>query len=601
MLSYEEVYFLKNEYYEYLKREIGSLDKMTISQFGIALKGLVGKSEHDQCLTWDIKAMALANHFIVFNEDTRLVNQYEYGNEKYPDIDSFSEEQLEFYKELITNCYSHEIIARYCNILVQCSKDGYKFVDRAIYEMQLIVIDSNLSEQRSYLSRILWLAIRYNKQEIIQYVIENLKNRIFAIIASESEIIYLPWNISQYIKAVFVKGSVGEKNDEINKIVEHCKKEAKACDTSYEMTAKQIFENLIIISRKIKDEMLCCELLKAYIDYEITIGDALMKKNEYPRAAESYEQAVSLCNKNGMLSRVNEALIGLRKANVELGESIEPTVFNVPIPNSEQIEEEISQFMSGDPAADFRRFVAFFLSNIVNNTKSLFPRKAESLKKAKKRINENCFWNFTGIVKMSSDRKIAEATTKEENENYLMYDDYVQHIKIMTAIWFEPVIENLKDEGLSQQIVSSLLLGAEWLSETNKILVEESIRMLFDKNYIAFMHIAIPTYESIFRRLFGFHDLATTHLDMKDGSQKEKIFGEFLKSEMVKNNLPAIIVEMSEIIFTDQLGLNLRNNIAHGLCEKEDFNKNTSYIVFQMLIIITCFDWIANKGIEIQN
>ena len=48
MLSYEEVYFLKNEYYEYLKREIGSLDKMTISQFGIALKGLVGKSEHDQ-------------------------------------------------------------------------------------------------------------------------------------------------------------------------------------------------------------------------------------------------------------------------------------------------------------------------------------------------------------------------------------------------------------------------------------------------------------------------------------------------------------------------------------------------------------------------
>ena len=72
MLSYEEVYFLKNEYYEYLKREIGSLDKMTISQFGIALKGLIGKSEHDQCLTWDIKAMALANHFIVFNEDTSI-------------------------------------------------------------------------------------------------------------------------------------------------------------------------------------------------------------------------------------------------------------------------------------------------------------------------------------------------------------------------------------------------------------------------------------------------------------------------------------------------------------------------------------------------
>ena len=77
--------------------------------------------------------------------------------------------------------------------------------------------------------------------------------------------------------------------------------------------------------------------------------------------------------------------------------------------------------------------------------------------------------------------------------------------------------------------------------------------------------------------------------------KKEKVFGEFLKLAAVKNNISLNLIEMSEVIFTEQLGLNLRNNIAHGLCEKEDFDKNTAHIVLQMSILITRFDWVANK------
>ena len=79
------------------------------------------------------------------------------------------------------------------------------------------------------------------------------------------------------------------------------------------------------------------------------------------------------------------------------------------------------------------------------------------------------------------------------------------------------MIEGLSNVGMSEQIVS-----AEWLSDANKYLILEAVKLLSEERYAAFMHVAIPLYECIFRRQFSYHDLATTHIDMNDGSQQEK-------------------------------------------------------------------------------
>ena len=194
---------------------------------------------------------------------------------------------------------------------------------------------------------------------------------------------------------------------------------------------------------------------------------------------------------------------------------------------------------------------------------------------------------------MTNERKIAEASKDEDQIRYFQYDDYVTHLKLITNIWFEQIMHEAMIEGLSDVGMSEQIISAEWLSDANKYLIFEAVKLLSEKRYAAFMHVAIPLYECIFRRQFSYHDLATTHIDMNDGSQQEKIFGVFIRSNMVKEYLPQSLIDMSEVVFTDELGLNLRNNIAHGLCEKEDFNKNTAYLVFMMLLMITRFDWVA--------
>jgi len=115
---------------------------------------------------------------------------------------------------------------------------------------------------------------------------------------------------------------------------------------------------------------------------------------------------------------------------------------------------------------------------------------------------------------------------------------------------------------------------------------------LSEEKYAGFMHIATPTFESVFRRLFGHHNISTTVLSMQDNSQKERVFGEFLNMKVVKEIIPKRLMELSKVTLTEQLGMNLRNNIAYGLCDVRDFNKNEAYIVFTMLILITSYDGI---------
>jgi hypothetical protein len=251
--------------------------------------------------------------------------------------------------------------------------------------------------------------------------------------------------------------------------------------------------------------------------------------------------------------------------------------------------------IKGTPREDFRNVVAIIISNAYDNKKMFFPSKEESMKCAQKKYENNLLWQLTGIAKMDGDRKIAESSSREENIKFLMYDDFVMRVKILGAIWFEQVMDRLKDEGLESNDVSEFMSCGEWISETNKFLIGEAVSLFWEERYAAFMHVAIPIYESIFRRHFSFHNISTTHISPTDCSQQEKIFGEFLRSDTVRDNVPVTLLELSEVIFTEKNGLNLRNKIAHGLCEKDDFDKNTAYIVLLMLILVTAFDWIANN------
>ena len=86
---------------------------------------------------------------------------------RYPDIASFTEERISFYRDLVDNeasIYSDEVLSRYYNVLIQCDKkNGYKYIDYAIATMENLF--GSLEEHKSwhYCARIVHLSVVYQK------------------------------------------------------------------------------------------------------------------------------------------------------------------------------------------------------------------------------------------------------------------------------------------------------------------------------------------------------------------------------------------------------------------------------------------------------
>ncbi|MFL0196241.1 DUF4209 domain-containing protein [Clostridium sp. WILCCON 0269] len=56
------------------------------------------------------------------------------------------------------------------------------------------------------------------------------------------------------------------------------------------------------------------------------------------------------------------------------------------------------------------------------------------------------------------------------------------------------------------------------------------------------------------------------------------------------------ITRIDELVMVEQLGKNLRNNIAHGLAGIDTFGKTNCLIVIYLFFLITATKWDFNKG-----
>ena len=168
------------EYIDFKKGIINDLSSLNISELKECMKAI--KDEADQSnwteyLRWEVEALDLVEDFIDF-ENNELVDACSYSNGfRYPDIASFTEERISFYRNLVDNeasIYSDEVLSRYYNVLIQCDKkNGYKYIDYAIATMENLFDSLEEHKARHYCARIVHLSVVYQKIDVIKKYIEN--------------------------------------------------------------------------------------------------------------------------------------------------------------------------------------------------------------------------------------------------------------------------------------------------------------------------------------------------------------------------------------------------------------------------------------------
>ncbi|RIN28382.1 DUF4209 domain-containing protein, partial [Staphylococcus succinus] len=154
---------------------------------------------------------------------------------------------------------------------------------------------------------------------------------------------------------------------------------------------------------------------------------------------------------------------------------------------------------------------------------------------------------------------------EEDNKTINFNSNYMNHLNINVELLLKAIFDKLISEfEISTEDFMQKFNRWELLDNKNVHFIEHGISRFLEKDYLSALHILVPQFESTVRRMFSKVGYSTTSI-RKGNTQQEVTFNEFLLRDDVKSAFGNDVHKLIQIVMVEQSGLNLRNEIAHGL------------------------------------
>ncbi|HDA1099235.1 DUF4209 domain-containing protein [Staphylococcus aureus] len=188
---------------------------------------------------------------------------------------------------------------------------------------------------------------------------------------------------------------------------------------------------------------------------------------------------------------------------------------------------------------------------------------------------------------LNDGKKVVETTTEEDNKTINFNSNYMHHLNINVELLLKAIFDKLISEfEISTEDFMQKFNKWELLDNKNVPFIEHGISRFLEKDYLSALHILVPQFESTVRRMFSKAGYSTTSI-RKGNTQQEVTFNEFLLRDDVKSTLGNDVHKLIQIVMVEQSGLNLRNEIAHGLIELSNINYTKCILVIYLFLILT--------------
>lgn len=185
--------------------------------------------------------------------------------------------------------------------------------------------------------------------------------------------------------------------------------------------------------------------------------------------------------------------------------------------------------------------------------------------------------------------------SKSDFDNYLhkmiRYNKFNIAWKVQADIY--PALTVLLEEHrekLTKECIFEICSRVNVIPEDHIMFLVDGIHYGFNKEFIASTHLLIPQIENILRIFLNIEDVSTIHIDQV-GIDKEKGLSTLL-SEKYRDTLCRIIsydlyIDFKTILDGEQGGLNLRNDLLHGLACYDECS--SVYIIYLWWVIFSWF------------
>lgn len=561
----------------------GELDKARLAQYEIEICSL---HEKNPILSIDKK-------------ESRFVAMFGYTDgTEWPDIKKFTDDQFKYYEKRLLETDNVFLKVRYSDFLFAY---GNKKITMNKYQISQYLISSLVEisdhyrcneEDYEYISavaRLVEVSLLMENEEKLKEVV----NLIYSQLTEWNKKNEYRWTfeLSKLLRVVLNSKFKGGFSEEFSTFIIGVLENArKKYFEDKEYNFHKMFCEELIEYRKIslisleKERELQLEIGKGYeLESEYQQGrqnKSLMVKAHFLELAMRHYANI------GEREKINEMKILIKQAYEKYEQSDEMATISVPLEiPSEVINKIVETYISSD--------IQNALDKIAYSNQFI-PKVSEIEERV---MNQDKAYPMQSLVSksiVSDGKKIEHTLTEEDSKKINFISNYMLNLNINMEVLLKTIFEKLIGEyGLSADDIMGKFDRWELLDNRNRPFIEIGIKKFLEEDYISSIHILVPQFESTLRRLFANAGYPTTSIK-KETAQHEETFNEFLNREDIKSSLGDNVHKLIQIVMVEQAGLNLRNEIAHGLMKFSNITKTQCILVIYLFLVLT------NYGITIE-
>jgi hypothetical protein len=517
--------------------------------------------------------------FILSNQQGQIEN---------PSIKEVDEEKLKYWEKRAKESKNPILSSRYADLVVDFSpkiinKDADVDLFRIVIDSNIAICEKSLADPlscKTKIKRALVLAIQINDQKKISKVKETIIDLEKKVAIDDKPGLWgfaFKWLILDFGKKITLTET--EKSELIKDLesrLEKVKKDVLLAENAVSLLAEYYANE--------KDEdnlMRVLGVLEKSLKANDRINsDALLKVHAYEEIHEIY-QKYSRKGFQKVKAASDKILQEIGQLDLDWNKSLKEISITKEIK-----QKDIDDFLK----AIFSEKEQSKLEEIITKIAIIFLPRKEAVKEQFKDVSRKHPIQFLVTTQIISDDGIPIAklfALDKGYENHLL--SYASQYIQFTSFFLTPVIEELKKR-ISKQNITEYFRNSTLFENENKEYLERAISAYWDNDYLVSSHLFCPLIESAIRELVkicggvvlylnnlgGYNRSTLSQLLNGQGDIIEKIFGEMGQD----------MVFYFRLVLTE-IGMNLRNDFAHGLGKKKFFTREVSDRLFHVMICLS--------------
>lgn len=187
---------------------------------------------------------------------------------------------------------------------------------------------------------------------------------------------------------------------------------------------------------------------------------------------------------------------------------------------------------------------------------------------------------FTQVT-LDGSRQVHRGDSPEKSDEAQLFDQYAFDV-LFLSLRLDVTFGVFRDEGgLDVDALSEVLQGSPFIDGGAVEILEVGLERYLSGDYVSAMHVLIPQLEDVLRATLRRLGGSTTSI--RDGVTRESDLGQVLSANELGELLGEDMIFYLRYLLVEQLGMNLRNSVAHGLIRKSECTGQVAALVLLSL------------------